>query len=541
MNGADYWRKRALKVKNAALVKGEQYEFDMAKRLANAALEVESAIDVWANKYADEDGTINADEARQMFRGIENHQWQNTLDEWERKARAGGYDHELNLEYYRSRISRLQALEAQLKNILAGYAKPEQVQMLGMLTNVYSDTYYRTVYNAQSQKGTFTADFAQFDTEELKKAVSKPWHGNDFSSRVWGNMADTLPDMLQKAVGRGIALGYNPEKLVKEARVTFRNFKKYQVHRLITTELAHATEEATYEAYTQSNIEQYEYLATLEVRTCDTCGHLDGKVFAVKDREEGVNYPVMHAHCRCTTAPWYEELADENTPRWARDSETGKGYTTDAQTFDDWLDEIHKERENKLSASEFGSDLKYVRSDEFKDKIKANKNLSQYSEIIQSVAVQMLRHRNGTPFEDIAVISRHSKQVETVYDGSRTQHGIDKYPNSFKRLFNSGNRNSYISVHNHPTSMPPSPDDLYSIQNYQNGTVKNGIVVGHDGTIYVYTRPTKKFPKKTILKEEWNALVRHQMVGSEEEKQLNAMRGLGKTYGFTIEKIRAGN
>lgn len=336
MNGADYWRKRALKVKNAALVKGEQYEFDMAKRLANAALEVESAIDVWAKKYADEDGTINADEARQMFRGIENHQWQNTLDEWERKARAGGYDHELNLEYYRSRISRLQALEAQLKNILAGYAKPEQVQMLGMLTNVYSDTYYRTVYNAQSQKDTFTADFAQFDTEELKKAVSKPWHGNDFSSRVWGNMADTLPDMLQKAVGRGIALGYNPEKLVKEARVTFRNFKKYQVHRLITTELAHATEEATYEAYTQSNIEQYEYLATLEVRTCETCGHLDGKVFAVKDREEGVNYPVMHAHCRCTTAPWYEELADESTPRWARDPETGKGEQVPSQSFDEW-------------------------------------------------------------------------------------------------------------------------------------------------------------------------------------------------------------
>lgn len=338
MRSAEYWRKRALKVKNAALVQGEQYEFDMAKRLANAALEVESAIDDWANKYADEDGTINADEARQLLRGVENHQWQNTLDEWERKARAGGYDHELNLEYYRSRVSRLQALEAQLKSILAGYAKPEQVQMLDMLTNTYQDTYYRTVFNAQSQNGTFTADFAQFNTEALKAAVSKPWHGGDFSSRLWGNMTDTLPDTLQKSVSRGIALGYGPDQLVKEVRVAFRNFKKYQVHRLIITEMAHATEEATASGYNASGVEKYEYLATLETHTCDICRRLDGKVFPVSKRVEGVNYPVIHAHCRCTTAPWYDELADESTPRWARNTKTGKGYTTDAQTFEEWLD-----------------------------------------------------------------------------------------------------------------------------------------------------------------------------------------------------------
>lgn len=337
MKSADYWRKRALKVKNVALIKGEQYEFETAKRLANAALEIENAIDVWAKKYADEDGTMNADEARQLLRGVENQQWQNTLDEWERKAREGGYDQELNLEYYRSRVSRLQALEAQLKNILAGYAKPEQIQMLDTLTNVYDETYYRTVFNAQSQNGTFTADFAQFRSDELKKAVSKPWQGNDFSKRLWGNMVDTLPDVLQQAVSRGIALGYGPDKLVKEASVTFRNFEKYQVHRLITTEMAHATEEATASAYDASGVEKYEYLATLETHTCDICRHLDGKVFALSERVEGVNYPVIHAHCRCTTAPWYDEMASDKTLRWARSPENEKGYTTNAQTFDEWL------------------------------------------------------------------------------------------------------------------------------------------------------------------------------------------------------------
>lgn len=263
MRSAEYWRKRALKVKNAALVKGEKYEFEMAKRLANVALEIESVIDEWANKYADEDGTINADQARQLLRGVENHQWQNSLDEWERKSRAGGYDHELNLEYYRSRVDRLQALEAQLKSILAEYAKPEQIQMLDLLTNTYGETYYRTVFNDQGRSGAFTADFAKFNTDELNKIVSKPWKGNDFSQRLWGNMTDTLPDMLKDTISRSIILGYSPDQLVKEVSVTFRNFKNYQVHRLIITEMAHATEEATAKAYEESDVKKYEYLATL--------------------------------------------------------------------------------------------------------------------------------------------------------------------------------------------------------------------------------------------------------------------------------------
>jgi len=337
MNSADYWRKRALKIKNAALNQGEQYEFDMAKRLANASLEVENVIKKWANKYADEDGTINADEAQKLLRGAENHQWQNTLDEWERKARAGGYDDELNFEYYRSRVSRLQALDAQIKNILASYAKPEQLKMLGILTNTFEETYYRTVFNAQSHNSSFTSDFAHFDAEQLKNVISKPWFGDDFSHRVWGNMTEVLPNALQDTISRGIALGYSPNQLIKDTSVTFRNFKKYQVHRLITTEVAHATEEATARAYTESGIERYEYLATLETHTCDICRHLDGKVFDLKERSEGVNYPVMHAHCRCTTAPWYEELADETSTRWSRNPETGKGEQVPSQTFNEWF------------------------------------------------------------------------------------------------------------------------------------------------------------------------------------------------------------
>ena len=150
MNSADYWRKRALKTKIAALDRSDAYEKQMQARLSDTQSSINNLITSWADKYAKEDGTINADEARQLLRGVENHQWQNTLDEWERKARAGGYDHELNLEYYRSRVSRLQALEAQVRVTMAGAANDETPHFEKALTDVYDETYNRTVYNTKS-------------------------------------------------------------------------------------------------------------------------------------------------------------------------------------------------------------------------------------------------------------------------------------------------------------------------------------------------------------------------------------------------------
>ena len=42
-------------------------------------------------------------------------------------------------------------------------------------------------------------------------------------------------------------------------------------------------------------------MATLEKRTCEVCGALDGKHFFVNDAKIGINYPPIHPNCRCTT------------------------------------------------------------------------------------------------------------------------------------------------------------------------------------------------------------------------------------------------
>lgn len=86
-------------------------------------------------------------------------------------------------------------------------------------------------------------------------------------------------------------------------------------------------------------IEQYKYLATLDERTCETCSPLDGKIFYIKDAVEGVNYPSMHPHCRCTTT-----FPRNYAARWARDPHSGKGYKIPDMTYSEWIDSLSDEQ-----------------------------------------------------------------------------------------------------------------------------------------------------------------------------------------------------
>ncbi|MCW0953199.1 minor capsid protein [Weissella ceti] len=306
-----YWQKRHLKTKQKALKNAENYEEDYQKRLKKAQREIEQEIQAWVGKYATEDGDLTPQGANKILKGQDKKTWNNTLDEWERKSLEGGYDQELNLEYYRSRVSRLQALEGQISNIMAEHTAPEVERMKEQLSSTYKETYHQTTYNTQQQTNNFSGDFAKLNSDQLAKVVSKPWAGSNFSKRLWGNMTQQLPNKLAKTLSRGVLLGHGVDRMVKDSRVVFKNASSRDIHRLITTEFAHIAEQATLDSYHDTGIEKYEYMATLESRTCDYCRGLDGKVFDTKKQETGVNYPPMHPHCRCTTAPWFAELGDD--------------------------------------------------------------------------------------------------------------------------------------------------------------------------------------------------------------------------------------
>jgi len=333
-----YWQRRFLQVKASQLKNTEEYERALQPELNGLRKQLQGDIATWTTKYANSNG-MTKDEAKKSLDGIKTKDWNLTLKQFEAKAKKGGYEDELNSEYYRSRIARLRELEGQLKQHTSNFAGGQTKSMGKALADQYNDTYMRSTFNTQMAHANITSNFARFSPEQLQMVASKPWKGSNFSQRIWSNYRDKMPSLLMNHLLKGTLLGYSPDKITRNIHAGFQDIKRNDVHRLVVSEMGHIAEEASAKAYEENEIEKYEYMATLESHTCEICGALDGLRFAVKDRKPGVNYPIIHPRCRCTTVPYMDDLPDLNE-RWSRDPETGQSKLVKNIKNDDWKDMI---------------------------------------------------------------------------------------------------------------------------------------------------------------------------------------------------------
>ncbi|WEV39270.1 minor capsid protein [Lactobacillus sp. ESL0680] len=330
----NYWKNRQLELKQRQLDNATSYEAALRSRMKMLFNEIKKETDKFLARYA-ANNDIDVPSARKLLAHINTTNWQMTLKEFEEKAKAGGFDKELDNEYFKSRIARLQDINQQLQELGGKFADKESDNMETALENQFQDTYLHQNYNWQDSHNRLGIDFTHFNETQLKQIANQPWQGSNFSKRIWKNYHDVLPDQLTDALLRGTLLGYSADRVTRMLKDRFADVTRNQVHRLVVTEMGHAAENATAEFYEDSKIEQYEYMATLESHTCDVCGYLDGKIFNVKDRIDGENYPLIHPYCRCTTVPYDNTLPDIET-RWMRDPETGKGKLVNNMSFSEW-------------------------------------------------------------------------------------------------------------------------------------------------------------------------------------------------------------
>lgn len=345
MKSSEYWKKRALFAKKKQLEASADYEAAMQSRLRNLEHDIEKEALGYLQRYANENN-VGLKQAASVLGNINSTKWSMTLEEFEHKAKAGGYEKELNAEYYKSRIFRLQQLHEQMVEFSKKYGMAEQLRMQKGLAKQYQNSYYLDAYNKYRATGQLDIKLNHFNEQQLENIVYRPWKGSDFSKRIWKEYTEVLPDELTDALLRGTLFGYSPSKVVRMIRDRFQKVSERDLHRLVITEMGHAAEEATAQFYKDSDIEQYQYLATLESHTCDQCAHLDERIFNVKDKREGINYPLIHPYCRCTTVPYDKDLPDIET-RWSRDPKTGKGTYVGDMSFNKWKKVIREQQSEK--------------------------------------------------------------------------------------------------------------------------------------------------------------------------------------------------
>lgn len=346
----NYWEERSLELTKEELLSAQEYEKHFKQRLASVEQEMLDKIADFVEKYAKRHELSIESAERQL---ADSNEWKDTLEQWEKMANDSHYPElfkeYMDIEFAKSQASRMRALVIQTKLMMAEFAEQETPKFQDSLEKSYENTYYKSTYDIQNGIGTYQANFQQVSKTDLKAVANETWQGSNFSRRLWVNMVEEIPGTLEKVLSKGVTLGYSADRMTREAKQVFKNANDYQVHRLILTEKRHISETATMDSYNSQDVDRYRYLATLESHTCSICGGLDHKIFKTSDIDRGVNYPLIHPHCRCTTTPYFEGI-DELTSgkRWARNPLTDEKELVDRMNYDEWYYWVRRQESNKL-------------------------------------------------------------------------------------------------------------------------------------------------------------------------------------------------
>lgn len=80
----------------------------------------------------------------------------------------------------------------------------------------------------------------------------------------------------------------------------------YRLDTIVRTENDTAQANASLDVYEEAGIEKYLFNAMMDDKTCKKCRALNGQIFKIEDKKEGVNFPIIHPRCRCYIEPIYD-------------------------------------------------------------------------------------------------------------------------------------------------------------------------------------------------------------------------------------------
>ncbi len=319
MNNIKYWTNRYLLLEQRRKNDSEKLISNIQNEFNTALKDIQKGIDDWYKAYATEN-TISIDQAKKVLNRKEKKGYIDTIEDFLKKAKVQDpkFEKELRNRYIKSRINRLEAIKNQTSIQIEILGKSQDIKTFNHLIKVYENSYYESLYDLG--KGGLMVNFNIRDTKLIESICRTPWSSKSFSERVWGNNKKLIKEVrsiLSQGVITGIDVHQMSKKLAKRMDVA-----SYRAKTLIRTETNFVLNQATADSYEAAELEEYQFLATLDTRTSTICQKLDNKTFKVKDKMVGVNYPPMHPNCRSTTIPFFrEDIGTIKDKRTARDHE----------------------------------------------------------------------------------------------------------------------------------------------------------------------------------------------------------------------------
>lgn len=539
MKNKDYWTKRKANLIYEQMDKAEK----QADNFDEIYKQSKDYLDKQINKVFDKfqrDYGLSERDARQVLKNMKD---QKDLNELRKVLEARPNDPniqrllaDLDSPAYSYRMKRLERLSDDLDRMRESIYHSEKKGSDAFYSDLMKDSYYKATFDLQQQTG-LAYSFSSLPETEIKRLRGLKWTGEAYSDRIWSNtgaLASSVKDELLVSLMTGRSVRDTAQAIAERFEVGQNNAR-----RLVRTESAFFHNQMELLSYEDAEITKYRFVAVLDRRTSHICQEHDNKVYDTDKAVPGINYPPLHPWCRSTTIAHDEDADYSKLERRARNPETGKTELVPADmTYKEWYSKyVVEPRERELSGRQFGANLDYVRSDEFVDKLKSHPKTSHISEPIARVSRQMLQHRNGTPFEDYYLLDAETGRVVALSNKARKIKGV-VYNDQVRKAFKESSEQSLVSIHNHPSGYPPSLSDFASLQQRsKNNTVKYGLTIGHDGSVYWYSKPNKRIHKKANQEYE-NLIEKMIKLGYTEVKaQEKTLTLFAEKYDFTFERI----
>ena len=326
-----FWETRQAEMYQAGEVQVNQYFARLEKAFNQTKRELQKTIEAFYFRYAKENGLSYAEAQKRLDK-----EELGELKDFIALAmqNIGKYNQTVNNMSIKARITRYQALEAEVDAILRQlYAVDYEAMAEETMREVYEESYYRTWYNIDQYRG-FHAAFSKVEPRIVETLLEYPFNGANFSSRLW-KQKDHLQTQLMESLTTMMIQGRHPSTLAKDFAKKMQS-KKFDAYRLLHTESSFLMSEATHAGYKEDGIEKYQILATLDSKTCGVCGDLDRKVYEVDKAVVGVNMPPFHPLCRCTDTPYREGVDHSSLTRTARDADGNYIDVPADMTYKEW-------------------------------------------------------------------------------------------------------------------------------------------------------------------------------------------------------------
>lgn len=316
MRDAKYWAERALN----EMLMGErsvlEYEDALLQAYMIALREIQKDIDAFFSRYATKN-KITYTEARRRLTTPELKEFQALVNKWLKEAQAGKWSAEY-IKYLEKLagakyVSRLEMLEADVRYQVELIEQGKYIDMTELMSINYLAAYYDRFYTIAH--GTeIGVRFNAVDRAGVERAVKTRWDQSNYSQRIWADrdkLVRTLEIVIPQSFSRGLNSKQLGDMIAKEM-----NTSKNRGRALARTEINYICNRADLDAYKAAEIEEYEYLATLDMRTSEICRSMDGTIHKVSQAQVGINFPPLHVNCRSTTvAHFSDQFVEERVAR----------------------------------------------------------------------------------------------------------------------------------------------------------------------------------------------------------------------------------